>query len=167
MLQKFKEFLTSTGEQIQSLTEGSNTTVIPKSAEEKIIDNFETYIFELESNTDSPKKMVQNLKDILVLVKDIKFNDMELEDQSLVRRILESDTKIMVDVYFSLPKAHAVSVVLENGKTAKETLIENTRNLYNKINQIWIDSVNKKTEALLKKQKVAQKMERKKDFFDL
>lgn len=172
MLQKFKEFISARNEQFHALATSvaaasAPVPVVSKSAEMIIIDNFEKYIQSLNDNSNVPKKAIQHLNEILILTRDINFDDMSIDNQSLIRRILEVDTKTLMDVYLSLPKAHAVSVVLENGQTAKQTVIENVHNLYNKINEIFVDAINKKTELLLKKQKVAQLKEKRKDFFDL
>ncbi|NCQ51772.1 hypothetical protein GW796_07755 [archaeon] len=166
MLQKFKEFMNSTNNQIQSI-QNQDVTEVLKSAESKIIDRFEDFVSESNSDSNVPRKVIQYFKEILVLAKDIHFDDMTLDNQSLVRKIIDVDTRTMLHVYLSIPKAHAVSVILDNGKTAKDTLIENTHNLYNKINQICEETLVLKTELLLNKQKISKKVERKKDFFDL
>lgn len=168
MLNKIKQFINATNEQFQSLTEtASPAPIAPQSSEEKIIAHFEDYVAELGKNDNFPKKAIQHLNEILVLSKGINFDDMTIDNQTLVRRIIEVDTRLFIDVYLTIPKAHAVSVILENGKTAKDTLIENIRNLYNKINQICEETITQKTELLLKKQKIAQLKEKRKDFFEL
>ncbi len=180
MLQRFKDFISPKSERFNvfgsfgansntntNTTNHSNQSNAPKSAEMVIIENFGSYIQTLTQDENVPKKAIAHLNDILNLVKTVNFDDMTLENQSLVRRILEIDAKQLLDVYLSLPKAHAVSVVLENGKTAKQTVIDNVYGLHNKINEINTQTIEQKTEKLLKKQKISQMKQQRKDFFDL
>jgi hypothetical protein len=180
MLQRFKDFIAPKSERFNvfgsfstnanpasTTNNSSNQSTAPKSAEMIIIENFSSYIQTLTQDENVPKKAINHLTEILNLVKTINFDDMTLENQSLVRRILELDAHQLLDVYLSLPKAHAVSVVLENGKTAKQTVIDNVFGLYNKINEINTQTIEQKTEKLLKKQKVSQMKQQRKDFFDL
>lgn len=185
MLQKFKDFvaasaanITTKSEQFQvfgsnssgSISAGSNINSqsnAPKSAEMLIIEDFAAYIQKMSEDANVPKKALAHLTDLLNLAKNIKFDDMTLDNQSLVRRIIQIDSKELLEVYLSLPKAHAVSVVLENGKTAKQTVIDNVLGLYNRVNKICTETVEQKTELLLKKQKISQLKQQRKDFFDL
>jgi hypothetical protein len=166
MLQKFKEFINAKNEQIQGLGNPSPTPV-QKTAEMIIIEEYAAYIQALTQNENVPKKVFEHMNSILTLVKQINFDDMTLDNQSLVRRIISIDVRQLMEVYLSLPKAHAVSVILENGKTAKQTVADNVLNLYNKINHICTETIEQKTELLLKKQKIAELKEKRKDFFDL
>jgi len=180
MLQRFKEFISPKSERFNvfgsfgsNVNANSNTdnssdqSTAQKSAEMIIIENFANYIQNLTQDENVPKKAIGHLNDILNLVKTINFDDMTLENQSLVRRILELDVHQLLDVYLSLPKAHAVSMVLENGKTAKQTVIDNVYGLHQKINEINAETIEQKTAKLLKKQKVSQMKQQRKDFFDL
>lgn len=185
MLQKFKDFIASSATSITTKSEqfqvfGSNLGNIAssensnvnqadtsKSAEMLIIEDFAAYIQNVIKNENVPKKAITHLNDLLTLARSINFDDMTLDNQSLVRRIIEIDSKQLLEVYLSLPKAHAVSVVLENGKTAKQTVIDNILGLYNRVNQICAETIEQKTELLLKKQKISQLKEQRKDFFDM
>jgi hypothetical protein len=184
MLQRFKDFvaastanITTKSEQFQvfgsslgsnsNASSNNNQSNAQKSAEMLIIEDFAAYIQTMSQDANVPKKALAHLTDLLNLAKNIKFDDMTLDNQSLVRRIIQVDSKQLLEVYLSLPKAHAVSVVLENGKTAKQTVIDNVLGLYNRVNQIVTETIEQKTELLLKKQKIAQLKEQRKDFFDL
>ena len=86
----------------------------------------------------------------------------------MIRKIIEKDIPVMVELYMSLPKAHAVSFILENGKTSKDTFILKLNDYHKKISEIWSLAVEEKTKLLLQRQKkVIGPVAVKKDFFDL
>lgn len=73
-----------------------------------------------------------------------------------------------METYFSLPKAHAVSVILDNGKTAKQTLIDQFSQYANLISNTWQEAIELQSKALTQNDKINQKVSApKKDFFDL
>ena len=152
---------------------GDSTPVLPVeqtivlTEEQKVINNFISFVDKQEENSELPKKSIHHLKDLAKIVTEMNFNDLSLDDQARIRRMMEKEVPHMFEVYISLPKAHAVSVKLENGKTSKENLVDNIHELYNKYHTLWTQAVEIKTKQLMAKNNAHQKTERKIDFFDL
>lgn len=163
MLGKIKEFLSQSVD--NSLEVKSDTSM---TSEQKIIDDFGAYCRNWVNNENFPKKSHTTLEDIHKNLKEIDFNALSLEDFATIKRYLEKDIPQMVELYFSLPKAHAVSFILENGKTAKQNLMEQLCEYASKISLLWTQAVENKTKLLMQKQKNAFVPQAKKiDFFDL
>lgn len=146
---------------------GNSTSGI-EMPETRIIRGFEEAVNQWLANPDFPKRMHDPLHNILKTVKEIEFEAITMPEQILIHKIMDTEIPEMVRLYLSLPKGHAVSFILENGKTSKDTMIEKGHSYHKKISDIWQHAVEEKTRQLVKQQKkeitiTAQK----KDFFDL
>ena len=122
----------------------------------------------LGDNPDFPPKAKPHLENIVFNIKQIDMIKLPIETQVKLERILSKDIPIAVETYFSLPKAHAVSVILENGKTAKQTLIDQFGQYANLLSNTWQDAINQQSKILVQNEKINNKVSApKKDFFDL
>ena len=164
MLNKLKLFLATTLNTEKEIVSPVDKEK-EKSVEEKLLDAFDDYVISLGSSV--PQKATYHLNELSRLLRGLNFNDYSLEVQSEMRKMIEVDIKIMISTYLSIPKAHAVSVVLENGRTAKDMLIENLSKMNNRIDFFYNQMVEEKSKFLLQKEKISKAVERKKDFFDL
>ena len=182
MLQELKDlidkkaseyFKLDTSSRTDSLTdssshEHSSLSNAPQTPEQKIIHSFEDFSASLISNDNFPRKSHETLNSIVKVLKEIDFQTINLPDQALIRKIIEKDVPAIVELYMSLPKAHAVSFILENGKTSKDTFILKLNDYQKKISEIWSVAVEEKTKLLLQRQKKSiGPLAVKKDFFDL
>lgn len=165
MFQKIKSILSIKDDEVVTT---QPTIVPPASSENKTVVNFEQYIHPFINNIDFPIGAKSSLNEIMRLIKDINFQDLNFEKQSDIRRILEKDILDICTNYLSVPKAHAVSFILQNGKTLKATLIEQLGQYQHQINVIWNEAVTEKTNMILKGQKTNKDAQSKKrDFFDM
>jgi hypothetical protein len=123
---------------------------------------------ELIVHESFPLKAKQHLDSLIQNLKNIDNNILSIEHQARIERILSKEIPQIVEVYFSLPKAHAVSVVLDNGKTAKQIFIEEFLSCSNRISEFWNDAVQIQSKNLINHQNLKNKLNQpKKDFFDL
>lgn len=137
-------------------------------SEDKVINNFRKFTENMKVHENFPQRGIKSLEEIIRIISEIDYDAIEFENQALIRKIIEKDIPEMVDIYLSLPKAHAVSFIIENGKTSKDTLLEKLIKIARQIDNIWQTAVIKKTEHLIKKNKnVSKHQEAKKDFFDM
>lgn len=167
MLNKLKDFIYQKANEI-SIPSITPIAPVVQTSEQKIISQFEKFYIKMQTHENFPKGGIQSLESILRTLKEIDSQTVSIQEQALIRKIVEKDLPSMVELYFSLPKAHAVSFILENGKTSKQTLIDKLISLTKQVNTIWDESVVEKTALLLKKQKAtSQPLITKKDFFDL
>lgn len=163
MLNKIKNLILQKANEIQAIA----PTVEP-TQEEKIIQAYTAFVNEMKIHDGFPKKGVAFLEDVLKTIQEMDSQTIGLQEQATIRKIVEKDIPQMVDLYLSLPKAHAVSFILENGKTSKDTLIDKLASQAKQVAHIWDNAVVEKTNLLLKKQKaVTQPASVKKDFFDM
>lgn len=138
------------------------------SIESEIIKLFIVQSKELSDNPNFPVKAKANLDQLILNLRQLKMPLMSIENQANVERILSKEIPNVVDLYFSIPKAHAVSVILENGKTAKDTLIEQFRDYAKKIEQMLQDTLEQQSQAMVQQEKVKNKVQAPKiDFFDM
>jgi hypothetical protein len=160
-------------EQLKNLAKNSQeipitTTNNSKKHENELINNFMEQVHVLVKNPDLPKNCKSHLETILFDIKQIDMIKLPIETQVKIERILSKDIPFAIDTYFSLPKAHAVSVILDNGKTAKQTLIDQLFQYVNLLSTTLQDSIEAQTQALVKIEKIDHKLATpKKDFFDL
>jgi hypothetical protein len=141
------------------------TIVMP---EVKMIEDYRVNITQWSSHANFPKRVQEPLDKILATLHSVDFEAIDLPEQSLIKKIIDREIPQNIDAYLSLPKAHAVSVILENGKTSKDNLIEKMFSFSQQINLIWDRAVEEKTKQLMKQQKKTVEIhEAKKDFFDL
>lgn len=163
MLNKLKNFINQKTNEIQSAP-----VVVQETQEKKIVNSFNTFVQDMKVHDGFPKKGIQFLEDILKVLYEMDTQTISLQEQANIRKIVEKEIPHMVELYFSVPKAHAVSFILENGKTSKDTLIDKLSKLSKQISDIWDNAVIEKTNLLVKKQKEISKPKvAKKDFFDM
>ncbi len=165
MLNKIKDFISQKSTEITAPT----PVVVPvETSEQKVITQFEKFTEEMKAHENFPKRGTQSLDNILKTLNEMDSETIGLQEQVLIRKIVERDIPQMVELYLSLPKAHAVSFILENGKTSKDTLIDKLITTAKQVENIWEIAVVEKTNLLIKKQKAVSKPSvAKKDFFDM
>lgn len=157
-------------EQLKNWTKPSPTT---SASELKIHSNelIELFIVQahiLIDNADMPQRAKPHLENIIFNIKQIDMMKLPIDIQVKIERILSKDIPIAVETYFSLPKAHAVSVILENGKTAKQTLIDQFAQYANLLSATWQEAIEQNSKMLVQNEKINHKVSTpKKDFFDL
>ena len=162
MFNKIKDFISNVANDVIP------EPTIEDSQEKKIINNFERFIDEMRVHDNFPKKGIAFLENILQTINEMQEQNIGLQEQVTIRKIVEQDITQVVNIYLSLPKAHAVSFILENGKTAKDTLIEKLSSQEKQISSIWEETVIEATNQLIKKQKATTRVAvAKVDFFDL
>lgn len=163
MLNKIKDFISQKSAELDPIP-----IVIAQTSEQKVIMQFQNFTDETRLHDNFPKRGIQSLENILKTLSEMDSKTISLQEQVLIRKIVERDIPQMVELYLSLPKAHAVSFILENGKTSKDTLIDKLTTIAKQVESIWEVIVLEKTNLLIKKQKtVSQTAVVKKDFFDL
>ena len=136
--------------------------------EVKMISNFSNLTNSLMMHENFPNKAKSGIESMITILKEIDFDDIDFSEQSLIKTILEKDLPSMIKLYLELPKAHAVSVIIENNKTSKDNFIDKIFSYVKVFNQISLASIDNKTKALLKEQKKETvRTGPKKDFFDL
>lgn len=122
----------------------------------------------LNDNPDFPQKAKPQLENIVFNIKQIDMMKLPIEVQVKIERILSKDIPFAVETYFSLPKAHAVSVILENGKTAKQTLIDQFSQYATLLSNTWQEAIEMQSKMVVQNEKINNKVSTpKKDFFDL
>lgn len=122
----------------------------------------------LQNNPDFPQKAKIQLDNILFNIKQIDMIKLPIEVQVKIERILSKDIPFSVETYFSLPKAHAVSVILDNGKTAKQTLIDQFSQYSLLISTSWQEAIEIQSKMIVQNEKIHHKVQLpKKDFYDL
>lgn len=122
----------------------------------------------LNDNPDFPQKAKPQLENIVFNIKQIDMMKLPIEVQVKIERILSKDIPFSVETYFSLPKAHAVSVILENGKTAKQTLIDQFAQYANLLSSTWQEAIEMQAKMVVQNEKINNKVSvPKKDFYDL
>lgn len=129
-------------------------------------DNFNEIVHSFEQNADIPNKVKDSLRYIVKMIDKINFTNVE-EDSKLDCYLLK-DIPNIIKQYLRIPKVQAVSMVMENNKTAKEVLVENIESYKNKIHILIEEFSNQQQENLLKIEKINEiKSEIKQDFFDI
>lgn len=167
MLDKLKELLSDN--RVQPNLESDNAPSInPQVNSSQVVQYFIEQSKELSDNANFPIKAKTNLELLIRNLSQVKMDLLSIEHQAKIERMLSREIPEVVEIYFSLPKVHAVSVVLENGKTAKETLIEQFRDYANRVETMWTEAVENQSKAMVNQEKMKHKtQEPKKDFFDL
>ena len=164
MFEKIIEFISKKNINVKSIS----SPIILETGEQKIINDFIRLTEEMKVNEKFPQRGIQSLEFILKILIEINYDSIEFEEQSLIRKIIEKEIPQMIDIYLSLPKAHAVSIILENGKTSKDTLLNKLITLSKQLEKIWDATVLEKTQELVKKEKNISKISViKKDFFEM
>jgi hypothetical protein len=120
----------------------------------------------INSNENIPQKVKISLEKLIIVLKSIDMMRISIEGQSQIEKILSREIPYQIENYLILPKAHAVSILLENGKTAKQTLIDVINKDCKLIEDTWNEAVEKHVQNLVNKEK-SKKETIKKDFFDL
>ena len=164
MLEQFKDLLTklkdAPAQAVVASTHGS--------IESEIVKLFIDQSKELSDNPNFPVKAKANLDQLILNLRQLNMSLMSIENQARVERILSKEIPNVVDLYFSIPKAHAVSVILENGRTAKDTLIEQFRDYAKKVEQMLQDTLEQQSQAMVQQEKIKNKVQKPKiDFFDM
>lgn len=157
-------------EQLKNWVKPSPATSISEvqKHENELIELFIQQSAVISENPDLPQKVKHQLDNIVFNLKQIDMMKLPIDIQVKIERILTKDIPFALETYFSLPKAHAVSVILDNGKTAKQTLIDQFSQYANLISNTWQEAIELQSKALTQNDKINQKVSTpKKDFFDL
>ena len=157
-------------EQLKNWVKPSPSTSISEiqKHENELIELFIQQSAVISENPDLPQKVKPQLDNIVFNLKQIDMMKLPIDIQVKIERILTKDIPFALETYFSLPKAHAVSVILDNGKTAKQTLIDQFSQYANLISNTWQEAIELQSKALTQNDKINQKISApKKDFFDL
>lgn len=157
-------------EQLKNWVKPSPSTSISEiqKHENELIELFIQQSAVISENPDLPQKVKPQLDNIVFNLKQIDMMKLPIDIQVKIERILTKDIPFALETYFSLPKAHAVSVILDNGKTAKQTLIDQFSQYANLISNTWQEAIELQSKALTQNDKINQKVSApKKDFFDL
>jgi len=157
-------------EQLKNWVKPSASTSISEiqKHENELIELFIQQSSVISENPDLPQKVKPQLDNIVFNLKQIDMMKLPIDIQVKFERILTKDIPFALETYFSLPKAHAVSVILDNGKTAKQTLIDQFSQYANLISNTWQEAIELQSKALTQNDKINQKVSTpKKDFFDL
>lgn len=164
MLEQFKDLLSKMKADPAKTVVSSNESSI----DSEIIKLFIEQSKELSEHANFPVKAKANLEQLILNLRQLKMPLMSIENQAKIERILSKEIPQVVDLYFSIPKAHAVSVILENGKTAKDTLIEQFRDYAKKVEQMLQDTLEQQSQAMVQQEKMKNKVQAPKiDFFDM
>lgn len=97
-----------------------------------------------------PKKLnthLINIKDILI---KINFSQLAIDEKFSLKQEFNQEIFNLIDNYSTLPKAQAVSVVLSNGKTAKDNLISKVYEYQLKLQKTQELQYSKNSESFLK-----------------
>lgn len=122
----------------------------------------------LIDNIDFPQKAKPHIDNIVFNIQQIDMMKLPIDIQVKIERILSKDIPFSVETYFSLPKAHAVSVILDNGKTAKQTLIDQFSQYAHLLSSTWQEAIEQQSKMIVQNEKINHKVSiPKKDFFDL
>lgn len=133
-----------------------------------IYDLFEQQAQELFTHENFPIKAKTYLTELINTLKQIDIDLLTIEQQAKIERILGKEIPEVSEIYFSLPKVHAVSVILDSGKTAKQMLIDQFAEFAKKVDLMWQEAVENQSKAMIQKDKIkAIAQQPKKDFFDL
>lgn len=157
-------------EQLKNWVKPSPTASVSESLkhENDLIQLFIEQSKVLNDNPDFPQKAKPQLENIIFNINQIDMMKLPIEVQVKIERILSKDIPFAVETYFSLPKAHAVSVILENGKTAKQTLIDQFAQYANLLSSTWQEAIEMQSKMVVQNEKINNKVSApKKDFFDL
>ncbi len=119
---------------------------------------------ELMNHPSFPNKAKHALSSILHQISQIDMMKLNIDNQFKIEKILSKDIPYSVDAYFSIPKAHAVSVVIKEGKTAKDIFIDQFFKFEQDLKDIVQKSIEDQTKKLMEKPK---EFIAKKDFYDL
>ncbi len=111
-----------------------------------------------------PAKAKSVLSSLNHQLSQIDIMKLSIDNQFKIERTITQEIPHAVDSYFSIPRAHAVSVVIKDGKTAKDIFIEKFEEFDKKLKNIIQDSIDEKTKKLMEKPK---EYHAKKDFYDL
>lgn len=170
MLNTIKKFLNSESTQSETITPiPTIETVIPEmNKDQQILNEFEKTCEKLIQHENFPKKAKDYLDKIIKTVKQINLETISLEDQVKIRRNLELLIPDTINTYLALPKAHAVSVIVEKNKTSKELLIDKLSEYEKQLDLLSIKAIEEQTAQMIKKQKASNNQPAiKKDFFDI
>lgn len=150
-------------------TEGNLPTVDNvESSDITVLAEFNQRIEKLKENTDFPKRALEALQLLEQALQPINIKSLDIEGQIKIEKMLQQDIPHLLEIYCSLPKGYAVSYILENGKTSKETLIEQIHTFIKTINNLSEDILVARSNQLLKSQKkINTSNAAPKDFFDL
>lgn len=155
-------------EQLKNWVKPSVTSLDAQKHENELISLFIEQAKVLADNPDFPQKAKPHLESIVFNIKQIDMIKLPIEIQVKIERILSKDIPVAVESYFSLPKAHAVSVMLDNGKTAKQTLIDQFGQYANLLSNTWQEAIELQSKLIVQNEKINHKVQApKKDFFDL
>lgn len=120
------------------------------------------------NDSEFPKAGKDILSRMEAILSGMDFSVVSTEDLAKLERGISIEIPKAAQAYFAIPKAHAVSVVLENGKTAKQTFVDQLGVWSEWVAKLGDEAVSAKTKALLEQHDVARKVEAKKiDFFDM
>ncbi len=157
-------------EQLKNWVKSSPSTPVVEAQkhENELIQLFIEQAKLLGDNPEFPPKAKPHLENVVFNIKQIDMMKLPIEMQVKIERILSKDIPFAVETYFSLPKAHAVSVILENGKTAKQTLIDQFAQYANLLSTTWQEAIEHQSKMVIQNEKINNKVSApKKDFFDL
>lgn len=173
MFELFANWVTSPSKNLPQ--SDSNTTVAQNQSpnnqtknENQLIQVFIDQSKELLEHPDLPIKAKPQIENIIFNIKQIDMRSLCIDTQVKIERILSKDIPFATQTYFSLPKAHAVSVILENGKTAKQTLIDQFAQYSQLLSTTIQESIEQQSKQVVINEKIIHKTSTpKKDFFDL
>lgn len=157
-------------EQLKNWVKPSTSTPVVEAEqhENELIALFIEQAQVISDNPDFPQKAKPHLETVVFNIKQIDMMKLPIEIQVKIERILSKDIPSAVENYFSLPKAHAVSVILDNGKTAKQTLIDQFAQYANLLSTTWQEAIEMQSKMIVQNEKINHKVQApKKDFFDL
>lgn len=134
----------------------------------ELVDIFISQVNTLYSHPDFPQKAKTHLDSIIFQLKSLKLASVSIDSQVKIENILSRDIPNSIDAYFSLPKAHAVSVVLDNGKTAKQSLIDQFFSFSQLLSDTIQKDIEEKSNLIVRNESINLKLSSlKKDFFEL
>lgn len=143
------------------------TNNIPNT-QNSMVNSFLNYANELLNDSNFPQKAAAFLKTITENIPNLDFSKLTLEKQLQIENILSVQIPSVSQHYFSIPKAHAVSVIIDNGKTAKQILIDQFSKFNDIINSALQEIIQNNAKKLVENVKHPDLVKKpKKDFFDL
>lgn len=170
MLNKFIKFIQNESTQVNLPVSEPTIENIDSdmTQDQKILNKFGNDCENFIKHENFPKKAKDYLDKIIKTVKQINVETISLEDQVKIRRNLELLIPDTINTYLALPKAHAVSVIVEKNKTSKELLIDKLSEYEKQLDLISIKAIEDQTAQMIKKQKSSNNQPAiKKDFFDI
>lgn len=159
MISKIKQLFTTESEVVQ-------TTPSVVVFENKHLSTYKTFIDSVKNSENVPNRVKELLEELYSVLNKSNFIGLNIDLRLSILKIIEIEIPKNIKLYLDLPKAYAVSYILENNKTSKTILIEKIDSYCKEINT-HLDNYNTLISKSLINQSKNKDKENKIDFFDM